>query len=62
MKKCWKRAGFCGNYWVAVGVRLVNGLCDFMLGAAKMMLTELIVSHFDLFDGCLKTRTCRICP
>jgi MFS family permease len=34
--------GFCEVYWLAVGIRLLNGLCDFMLGTAKMMLTELI--------------------
>ena len=34
--------GFCEIYWLAVAIRLLNGLCDFMLGTTKMMLTELI--------------------
>jgi len=34
--------GFCEVYWVVVGIRLLNGLCDCILGTAKMMLTELV--------------------
>jgi MFS family permease len=34
--------GFCRNYWLAVGLRGLNGLCDFMLGASRTMITELV--------------------
>ena len=34
--------GVCTNYWLAVALRGLNGLCDFMLGIAKMLITELI--------------------
>jgi MFS family permease len=34
--------GLCSNYWLAVALRGLNGLCDFMLGIAKLLITELI--------------------
>ena len=34
--------GLARNYWLAVALRGINGLCDFMLGTTKMLITELV--------------------